>query len=102
VNLKRRVKELELRAAAEANAPALPPLPLRNPADVVELLSEQANVVRCDVHADPLDRAKTLAVMGGLALRAMEAAGARARLEALERAMKVRAQQAREQAKRKR
>ena len=43
--------------------------PLQAPADVVGLLAEQAEAVRQDPHADPLDRARTLALLGGLALR---------------------------------
>ena len=102
--LRRRITQLETRAAAEAAFPAVPPLPLRDPADVVGLLAEQAEAVRQDPHADPLDRARTLAVIGGLALRAMDAAAGRARLEALERALKARADQQRaaEKAKRQR
>ncbi len=90
-----RVTRLEARAAAEAAFPAVPPLPLKVPGDVVGLLAEQADAVRRDPHADPLDRARTLALLGGMALRAMDAADGRARLEALERALKARAEQQR-------
>ena len=93
--LRRRVVSLEVRAAAEAAFPRVPAMPLRAPADVVGLLAEQAEVVRNDPFADPLDRARTLAVIGGMALRAMDAAEGRARLEALERALKARADQQR-------
>ena len=102
--LRRRIVSLEARAAQEAAFPAVPPRPLRAPADVVGLLAEQADAVRNDPHADPLDRARTLAVIGGMALRAMDAAEGRARVEALERALKARADQQRaaEKAKRQR
>ncbi len=102
--LRRRVTHLEARAAAEAAFPTVPARPLQNPADVVGLLAEQAEAVRRDPHADPLDRARTLAVIGGMALRAMDAAEGRARMEALERALKARADQQRaaEKAKRQR
>ena len=93
--LRRRVASLEVRAAAEAAFPMVAPRPLQDPADVVGLLAEQAEAVRQAPHADPLDRARTLAVIGGLALRAMDAAAGRARLEALERALKARADQQR-------
>ena len=93
--LRRRVVSLEVRAAQAAAFPTVPPLALRGPADVVSLLAEQADAVRNDPFADPLDRARTLAVIGGMALRAMDAAEGRARLEALERALKARADQQR-------
>ena len=93
--LRRRIVSLEVRAAQVATFRPVPSLPLRDPADVVGLLAEQAEAVRQDPHADPLDRARTLAVIGGLALRAMDAAAGRARVEALERALKARADQQR-------
>ena len=100
--LRRRVVSLEVRAAREAAFPRVAPRPLQDPADVVGLLAEQAEAVRNDPFADPLDRARTLALIGGLALRAMDAADGRARLEAMERALKARADQQRaaERAKR--
>jgi hypothetical protein len=100
MSLKRRVRQLEHRAAAEAAFAPPPPLPLRDPADVVDLLAEQAEAVRRDPHADPLDRARTLGFVAALALRAMEAAEGRARLEALERALKLRTDERRAEAKR--
>ena len=102
--LRRRVTHLEVRAAQEAAFPRVLARPLRAPADVVGLLGEQAEAVRNDPFADPLDRARTLALIGGLVLRAMDAADGRARLEALERALKARADQQRaaEKAKRQR
>ncbi len=102
--LRRRVVSLEARAAQEAAFPKVPPLALRDPADVVGLLAEQAEAVRRDPFAGPLDRARTLTLIGGMALRAMDAAAGRARLEALERALKARADQQRaaEKAKRQR
>ncbi len=93
--LRRRVGHLERHVAREAGFPAVPPLPLKVPSDVVGLLAEQADAVRRDPHANPLDRARTLALLGGMALRAMDAADGRARLEALERALKARAEQQR-------
>ena len=95
MTLARRIAQLERRSAAEASFPPVAPLPLRDPADVVDLLAEQAEAVRQDPHAGPLDRARTLAVVAGLALRAMDAATGRARVEALERALKARADQQR-------
>jgi hypothetical protein len=98
--LKRRVASLELRAAAEDGFVPPAPLPLRDPADVVDLLAERAEAVRRDPHADSLDRARTLGFVGALALRAMDAAEGRARLEALERALKLRTDERRVETKR--
>ena len=102
MKLNRRVASLEARAAAADAYDAPPPRPLACPADVVDLLAEQAEAVRNDPYADPLDRARTLTLLSGLALRAMDAAGGAARVEALERALKVRADQQREAERRKR
>lgn len=91
----KRVRDLETQAARRATA--LPPRPLlQAPVDVVSLLAEQAEAVRQVADADPLDRARTLSVIAGLALRAMEAAHGAARVEALERALKAREAQERE------
>jgi len=70
------------------------------PADVLALLGEQAEAVRRDPAADPLDRARTVAVLAGLALRAMDAADGRERLAALEQALGLRAAERAEQARR--
>jgi hypothetical protein len=76
---------------------------LDHPADVLALLAEQVNVVRSDVLAEPTERARTLGFLASLALRAMEARDITARLEAVERVLKMRQQSAREieEAKRK-
>ena len=102
MSLLRRIEKLEARAAAEAANPSVPALPLREPADVVLLLAEQAEAVRRDPHASPAERAKALSLVAALALRAMDAAGGRARVEALERALKARADQQRAAERRKR
>jgi hypothetical protein len=102
MNLVKRVESLEARppmriVPAEA-------VPLDHPADVLALLAEQVNVVRTDVMADPTERARTLGFLASLALRAMEARDITARLEAVERVLKLRRQSAQEieEAKRKR
>ena len=100
--MSRHYDQLERRAAAEAACPVVAPLPLRQPADVVALLAEQAEAVRRDPHVPPAERAKVLTAVAGLALRAMDAAGGAARVEALERALKLRAEQQREAERRKR
>lgn len=100
MNLKRRIDHLEVRAASAAARPPHTPMPLARPADVVALLAEQADAVRADPAADPLDRARTLGFVAAQALKAMDAAEGRARLESLERALKLRADHQRAEAKR--
>lgn len=99
--LRRRVDMLVLRIGSQ-RSPLPPRPPLRTPEDVVVLLGEQVETVRQAPDVDPLERARTLSVIGALALRAMDAAQGAARVEALERALKLRAEQQRQQEKQKR
>lgn len=89
MNLVRRVQTLEVRSLALRPA-APPPVPLDQPADVLALVAEQVNAVRADVGGDPNERARTLGFLAGLALRAMEGRDLAARLEAVERVLKLR------------
>ena len=102
MNLVKRVETLEARPLMRIVPAGAPPLD--HPADVLALLAEQVNEVRADVLADPTERARTLGFLASLALRAMEARDITARLEAVERVLKMRQQSAREieEAKRKR
>ena len=102
MNLPRRVERLEDRATALVRVQAvpvpapLPPLVLSQPCDVLALLSEQVNALRAEVCIDPLERARTLGLLGTVALRSMEARDLHARLEAVERVLKLRRGQERE------
>lgn len=99
MNLPKRVERLEQRASELVRVRATPvpqPLPLDMPADVLELLAEQANAVRADVSGDVLDKARTLGFLATVALRTMEARDLAARLEAVERVLKLRRQQEQE------
>ena len=89
MNLVRRVQSLEDRSLALRPAAAAP-VPLDQPADVLAVLAEQVNAVRADATADPNERARTLGFLAGLALRAMEGRDLAARLEAVERVLKLR------------
>src|SRR5687767_11606870 len=102
MNLARRVGDLEDRAASGRLMLPAPagPVPFDTPADVLAVLAEQANAVRADPAADPAERARTLGLLAGIALRAMEARDVVARLEAVERVLKLRADRQREDAKR--
>ena len=88
MNLVRRVANLEARPAMRIVPPE--PVPLDAPADVLAVLAEQVNAVRADTRAGPTEKARTLGLLCGLALRAMEARDITARLEAVERVLKLR------------
>ena len=100
MNIVRRVEMLEARPLLRV----LPsePVPLDSPADVLALLTEQVNVVRADALADPTERARTIGFLASLALRAMEAREITARLEAVERVLKLREKAVEENGKKKR
>jgi hypothetical protein len=88
VNIAKRVEMLEAKPLLRVAPPE--PVSLDCPADVLALLAEQVNVVRSDVRADPAERARTLGFLASLALRAMESRDLTARLEAVERVLKLR------------
>ena len=81
MNLVRRVQTLEQRMVAMRTVLATPAA-LDSPADVLALIEEQVNQVRADPLADPTERARTLGMLAGLALRAMDSRDLAARLEA--------------------
>jgi hypothetical protein len=88
MTLVRRIEKLESRAVVTRVMPTA--VPLDHPADVLSILAEQANEVRRDKLADPVERARTLGFLAGLALRAMEQRDGTARIEALERVLRLR------------
>lgn len=63
---------------------------LQTAQDVVDLLQEQIETVRADVEASPLEKARIIGHLAGLALKAIEAGNVAARLEALEAVLKQR------------
>jgi hypothetical protein len=89
MNLVRRVQSLEQRMVAMRTVLATPTV-LSQPADVLALIEEQVNQVRADPLTDPSERARTLGMLAGLALRAMDSRDLAARLEAVERVLKLR------------
>ncbi len=99
MNLVRRVQTLEQRMLAMKTVMASPAA-LDRPADVLGLLEEQVNQVRADPLADPMERARTLGMLAGLALRAMQDRDLAARLEAVERVLKLRKDQSQDHQKR--
>ena len=62
----------------------LQPLPLKTVADVLALLEVQVQAIREDEEADPLDRARTVGYLAGIALRAIESGNLAVRIEMLE------------------
>ena len=87
MNLVKRVEKLE---AMPMRLVAPEPMAIDGPADVVAVLEEQINAVRVDPFADPSEKARTLGMLSSVALRAMEAKDLAARLEAVERVLKLR------------
>ena len=75
------------------------PIPLESPADVLAVLEEQVNAVRADEWAEPVDKARTLGLLASIALRAMEGRDLAARLEAVERVLKLRRDEERQDKK---
>jgi hypothetical protein len=92
----RRVQTLEERSLA-LRPPAAAPVPLEQPEDVLAVLAEQVNAVRAGAASEPNERARTLGFLAGLALRAMEGRDLAARLEAVERVLKLRKEAERQQ-----
>src|SRR5438128_1238699 len=99
-NLVRRVQVLEVRRAMVPVPPE--PVPVETPADVVAVLAECVNLVRGDVFMDPSEKARTLGMLSSVALRAMEAKDLAARLEAVERVLKLRKDHQQESLKKRR
>src|SRR5688500_1001456 len=88
MNLVRRVEKLEARPPLRLVPPE--PLPLDNPADVLAVVAEQVTAVRADPLAAPAEQARNLGFLSSVALRAFEARDLAARLEAVERVLKLR------------
>lgn len=81
-------------APAAPGPGAAPPGPLRlqTAQDVIDLLQEQVSLVRADPDAGAVEKARAVGALAGVALRAIEAGHLAARLEALEAALKHRAE----------
>jgi hypothetical protein len=87
-SITKRIELLEARPMLRVVPPE--PVAIDQPADVLALIEEQVNSVRADAMADPTERARTLGFLASLALRAMESRDLTARLEAVERVLKLR------------
>ena len=85
MTLNRRLARIDRRMqAVPLQAGPAAPLRLSHAADVLSLLEEAVNEVRSDAAADPLDRARTLGYLAGVALKALEVRDLATRVEALE------------------
>ena len=87
MNLPARLDRIDRRASAR---PPGPPVSLDSPAAVLALLETAAGAALTDREAEPLERARTLAALASVALKALEARDLAARVEALERVLKQR------------
>ncbi len=66
------------------------PFSLQTAHDLVALLEEQIEAVRRDLDIEPLEKARVIAYVAGLALKVMEGATVAARMEDLEAILKRR------------
>ena len=80
--------------AGDCTTPSTSRLPtefrLRTAQDVVELLAEQVDAVRNDDKAGTLEKARCVAYLAGIALKAIEAGDVAARVKAIESVLKQR------------
>jgi len=85
---------MRMRRTAEGGTPGGTQLPapfrLQTAQDVIDVLSDQIEVVRLENTAGTLERARTIGFLAGIALKAIEAGNMAARLEALESVLKAR------------
>jgi hypothetical protein len=86
-----RLEALLSRLTALLQGPAAPPRRrLQTAQDVIDLLEEQVQAVRADTGTGPLEKARTLAYLAGIARRAIETGTLAARIEMLEAILKHR------------
>src|SRR5437868_1809583 len=82
------------RSGDGCTTPCTSPLPagfrLQTAEDVLDLLAEQLEAVRADGEVGTVERARTVGYLATVALRAIEAGNVAARVEELERVLKLR------------
>jgi hypothetical protein len=83
-----------LKRAGESTTPGQTPVPaefrLKTAQDVLNLIAEQIELVRSTEQAGVLEKARCIGYLSVIALKAIETGDLSVRLEAIERAMKVR------------
>ena len=85
-----RLDRRDRRLLLAAPPPAPTPLRLTSVADVLALVEVAVQETQADAVATPIERARTLGALAGVALKALEARDLEARVEALERVLKLR------------
>ena len=85
-----RLDRRDRRLLLSAPPPAPTPLRLTSAVDVLALVEAAVQEAQADVAATPIERARTLGVLASVALKALEARDLEARVEALERVLKLR------------
>jgi hypothetical protein len=84
----------------ESTTPCTTPIPLpfrlKTAADVLALLEEQVEAVRSEQEAGTLEKARTIGYLAGVSLKAIEAGNLAARIEMLEKVLKLRNGEARQ------
>jgi hypothetical protein len=92
--LKYRLRQMEalLQRVSMACRGAKSPTPrqLQTPQDVIDLLQEQVEAIRMDACAGPLEKARAIGYLAGLARRAIETGTLAERIEMLETILKDR------------
>jgi hypothetical protein len=89
--IKQRLRRIEsVLNRCDRSEPAPPPRRLQSVQDVLDLLEEQVEAVRAAPWTGPLDRARTIAYLAGVARKAIEAGVLAARTEMLETVLKQR------------
>jgi hypothetical protein len=76
-----------------ALAPAVGPMALRTPQDVLDLLEEQINALRADRWTSPAVKARTIGRLAAVVVKTLEVTQLAARLEVLETVLKQRGEE---------
>jgi hypothetical protein len=71
-------------SSARLGTQAPAPRQLQTPQDILDLLHEQVEAIRSDVRAGPLEKARAIGYLAGLAHRAIETGTMAQRIEMLE------------------
>ncbi len=85
-----RLEVLVKRLANRRDCRPLPPRRLRTADDVIALIEEQSETLRAATTLAPVERARALAYLAGVARKAIETGTLAARLEAMEQILKYR------------
>ena len=94
--LKKRLRRVEsILYSGEPTHAKPPPRRLQTVQDVIDLLEEQVEAVRAAPWTGPLDKARAIAYLAGVARKALEAGVLEARIEMLETVLGERKEQSR-------